>query len=948
MKLAWTGLVCALVVAGCGGTSDTPDAAAPTDANVDAAPECARSQDCDDGLVCNGAENCEAGRCVAGAPMRCDDGIACTIDVCSEAMAGCRFRVPDADADGSGDASCVDGTGTPLGDDCDDADADRFPGNAERCDASGHDEDCDPATLGGLDADDDGFVSRICCNGTSCGDDCDDGRAAVRPGATEVCNGLDDDCNGSTDEGVTVAGFADADRDGRGDPAMARTACGTAVGFSVYGDDCDDGNPAIHPGQPEICDGLDNDCDAATPADVGAAPVTWYRDADGDGFGPPGATMLSCAAPTGYVILGSDCDDTTTSRSPGVAEACNGIDDDCNGRADYVIAPGDGEDDDADGIPDAACNDLRARDCDDRDPTSGPGSLETCDGRDNDCDGRIDENAALVAFYRDADGDGFGTDSVVRAACTPPAGFSRRGGDCDDGLATRFPGALEPCNAIDDDCDGATDESAYAATSCGFTHGSGVCVSGECRLVSCDPGWGDCSPVLPWCETHTLDDRASCGACGHACIGASTCENGSCVFACTPGASCSTASLCSWGATTCSSLGYCLGAINDCRVGGATNGATAQSGVGPTPLPGTPFDLACPSGEVLIGVTASVSDASGGGALMGVRGVCGRVQTDSAGALAVVLARSIPESGNVACCSGAESPTTITCPPGEVLVGYGAEASATAPTGVTGLSLRCAPLLTSGTAQTALDLALGATEVPAGALGTATPRYDVDCPAGMVARGLYGSATTTLQSMGLSCTRLEPTLITTSPQFSSYGGASIYADCPEGQVPIAITAASATAFYDGHLDLLVLQCGLLQVAPSAGGWTTTIAPGGARFPPAGAYGIWSYYAGPSTAACPANQAVVGLGGSWGGSGAQLDVRCAPIVVTGDAATGYHVSYGSPASAGFAGPYPGVYSFGPYDCPAGTVSTGLHVWAGDIVDGVGLDCGPRTPTLAPPA
>lgn len=332
---------------------------------------------------------------------------------------------------------------------------------------------------------------------------------------------------------------------------------------------------------------------------------------------------------------------------------------------------------------------------------------------------------------------------------------------------------------------------------------------------------------------------------------------------------------------------------------------------------------------------------------MGVRGICGRVQTDAAGMLTVVSLASIPTSGNVACCSGAESETVLTCAAGEVVVGYRAEASATAPTGVTGLALTCARLLTAGTAQTALDIALGSPSTTVASLGTAIPRYAVDCPAGMVARGMHGTGTTTLQSLGLACTRLEPTLITTSPQYASFGGASIYADCPPGQVPIAVSAASATAFYSGYLDVMVLECGsLLASTDGHGGWITTVSPtGGAVFPSVGAYGTWSNHGPANRVACPTDQAIVGLGGNWGVSGAQLVVRCASIVLTGDATSGYGVSYGAPTSAGVVGDTGGVSAWGPFDCPPGTVGTGLHIYAGEIIDGLGLDCGTRSPFVA---
>jgi alpha-tubulin suppressor-like RCC1 family protein len=104
---------------------------------------------------------------------------------------------PDRDGDGHADVACG-------GDDCDDDDARRFPGNTEVCDYDGHDEDCDEATFGDKDVDRDGFVDARCCNGTGpaarCGEDCDDARRNTNPLVPEVCNGRDDDCNGMVDE----------------------------------------------------------------------------------------------------------------------------------------------------------------------------------------------------------------------------------------------------------------------------------------------------------------------------------------------------------------------------------------------------------------------------------------------------------------------------------------------------------------------------------------------------------------------------------------------------------------------------------------------------------------------------------------------------------------------------------------------------------------------------
>ena len=95
--------------------------------------------------------------------------------------------------------------------------------------------------------------------------------------------------------------------------------------------DCDDTNPAIHPDADELCDGINNDCDAAIdePDALDAAP--WYRDADTDGFGDPTVRTLSCERPPGFIADSTDCDDTSSAAYPGAEEICNdGADNDCD------------------------------------------------------------------------------------------------------------------------------------------------------------------------------------------------------------------------------------------------------------------------------------------------------------------------------------------------------------------------------------------------------------------------------------------------------------------------------------------------------------------------------------------------------------------------------------------------------------------------------------------
>lgn len=463
--------------------------------------QCASDADCDNGLFCDGPETCRAGVCGAGAAPVCDDGVECTRDRCSEATRACVYTAADADADGHADANCQDADGVILGDDCDDGDPGRFPGNVEVCDAQGHDEDCDASTIGMRDVDADTYVDAMCCNGETCGSDCDDMNPNVHPSQAEVCDGFDNNCDGVADEGLLEMMVRDADGDHVGDADGTFVAvCPGTGGYEPEAADCDDGNRRVNPNINELCsDGVDNDCDGEV--DETGPPSTWYRDVDGDDFGDDAVqTIVSCEVQAGYTLFPHDCNDLNPLVNPDAVEVCNGRDDDCNGDADFLISAGNGEDDDRDGFADFLCGGALP-DCDDREPLTHPGAPELCDMVDNDCNGVVDGEDGVFDWYVDADADGFGALAVAVSSCERQPGHVTVTGDCADNDPDTHPGVPDDCGGRpqwDDDCDGEADEAAGGLTYYADVDQDGV-GAGE-AFTSCQMpiGWvrstGDCAP----------------------------------------------------------------------------------------------------------------------------------------------------------------------------------------------------------------------------------------------------------------------------------------------------------------------------------------------------------------------------------------------------------------------------------------------------------------------
>lgn len=393
----------------------------------------------------------------------------------------------DSDNDGYGAGSAI-ASCTALGSgystnnlDCNNSNANIRPNASETCNSI--DDNCNGSIDEGLtfvnyyvDTDLDGFgagsavssCTVLTGNFVTNNFDCNNNNANIKPTASEICNSIDDNCNGLIDDGLTFLGYyLDTDGDGFGAGTGIIACSSPGSGYVTNNTDCNNSNPNIRPNATEVCNGIDDNCNNLI--DDGLTFVNYYIDTDFDGYGAGIATNSCTPLGSNYATNNLDCNNNNANIRPNAAEVCNGIDDNCNNIIDdgltfvnyYIDTDLDGY---GAGTATNSCSVLGSNyvtnntDCNNNNPNIRPNAVETCNNIDDNCNNSIDEGLVFVNYYLDTDGDGFGAGNAINS-CTPlGTGYATQGGDCDNSNSSIRPGATEICNSVDDNCNTLVDE----------------------------------------------------------------------------------------------------------------------------------------------------------------------------------------------------------------------------------------------------------------------------------------------------------------------------------------------------------------------------------------------------------------------------------------------------------------------------------------------------------
>lgn len=342
--------------------------------------------------------------------------------------------------------------------------------------ATVNDGSCIMAVTYYADSDNDGF-GNLSVSQSSCvvptgyvtnSADCNDTNANIRPTATEICNTIDDNCNGVINEGITFTTYyVDLDGDGFGNPNVSQSSCTPVAGYVISNTDCNDASSLIKPTAIEICNTVDDNCNGQI--NEGLVFINYYIDSDLDGFGA-GTALSSCVAlGNSYSTNNLDCNNSNANIRPNAIEVCNSIDDNCNNLIDdgltfvnfYIDSDGDGF---GAGTATNTCANpgvgyvANNTDCNNANAAIRPNAIEICNGVDDNCNTLIDDGLALINYYIDSDSDGFGAGTAINTCLNPGAGYVTNNSDCNNANSAIRPGVAEICNGIDDNCNTAIDD----------------------------------------------------------------------------------------------------------------------------------------------------------------------------------------------------------------------------------------------------------------------------------------------------------------------------------------------------------------------------------------------------------------------------------------------------------------------------------------------------------